>query len=105
MTHDITPEQRAFYDACNKLREAWGNRNSTFEKICHLIANVITASTKEGVDQEKAASQVECIWSEWTRYRCFFFHAEVAKENKCDNQEVAKRKSFLCENSRYGCND
>lgn len=76
----MNTEQRAFYDACNKLRGAWGNRNSTFEKICHLIANVITTSTKDGVDQEKAASQIEYMWWEWVNFRCFFFMMKSPKK-------------------------
>jgi hypothetical protein len=74
--------QQKFYDACLRVREAWGLNTSTFDEIVRLIGQVIWTSTQPGVDEARAQVQVEAIWFEWTQYRAFSFMRATSSSNK-----------------------
>ena len=65
--------QQKFYEACNKVRQAWGLRTSTFEQISNLMARAIHASIQPGVDQERADMLVRGMLEEWVRWRAAGF--------------------------------
>lgn len=76
----MSKNQQLFNEYVCKIREKWGNKNSTFEEICDLIGLAITQSAQPDINQEQAQTMIEAIWIEWTRFRATYFMTKSPNE-------------------------
>lgn len=75
-----TGNQGKFYDDCNKVRQLWGLRTSTFEQIATAIAIAFESSLLPGVDESKAKIAFEALFNEWTEWRATSFLLQARKQ-------------------------